>query len=280
MNVMNGKKIARELEGKLKLEVLELTEKYKRAPKLIVVLVGNNPASLSYVKSKEKACKRVGIDGETLHLDESITESELINLVHKLNKDDSVDAMIIQLPLPSHIDPDTVLNEVDSSKDVDGLSLLNAGKLMNRQKGFLPATPKGIMILLDYFNIDIPGKEAVVIGRSNLVGCPTGKLLINAGATVTICHRHTKDLKKHTLQADILIVATGVVHLVKADMIKPGAIVIDVGITRVGDKLVGDVDYENVKEVASLITPVPGGVGPMTIFALMENVVEAFKLRQ
>lgn len=279
MNVMNGKKIARELEGKLKLEVLELTEKYKRAPKLIVVLVGNNPASLSYVKSKEKACKRVGIDGETLHLDESITESELINLVHKLNKDDSVDAMIIQLPLPSHIDPDTVLNEVDSSKDVDGLSLLNAGKLMNRQKGFLPATPKGIMILLDYFNIDIPGKEAVVIGRSNLVGCPTGKLLINAGATVTICHRHTKDLKKHTLQADILIVATGVVHLVKADMIKPGAIVIDVGITRVGDKLVGDVDYENVKEAASLITPVPGGVGPMTIFALMENVVEAFKLR-
>lgn len=280
MNVMNGKKIARELEEKLKLEVLELTEQYKRAPKLIVVLVGNNPASLSYVKSKEKACKRVGIDGETLRLDESIKEEELISIVHKLNKDDSVDAMIVQLPLPSHIDPDKVLNEVDPSKDVDGLSLLNAGKLMNRQKGFLPATPKGIMTLLDYFNIDVTGKEAVVVGRSNLVGCPAGKLLINAGATVTLCHRHTKDLKKHTLQGDILVVATGVVHLIKADMIKPGAVVIDVGITRVGDKLVGDVDYENAKEVASLITPVPGGVGPMTIFALMENVVEAYKQRQ
>ncbi len=276
MEILNGRKTARALEENLKVKVQELIQTYGRAPKLVVVLVGNNPASLSYVTSKEKASKRVGINGEIIRLDESISQEALLKEIQRLNDDESVDGFIIQLPLPDHIHADTIINAVDPKKDVDGMGLLNAGKLTNRQKGLVPATPKGVMMLLDYYNIDVTGMYAVVVGRSNIVGSPMAKLLTNANATVTLTHRHTKDLGNFTRQADLIVVATGIVNLLTADMVKEGAIVVDVGINRVGDKLVGDVDFEGVKDKTSYITPVPGGVGPMTISALIHNVIEAF----
>lgn len=276
MILLDGRKTARELENDLKDKVVDLMEKYKRRPKLNVILVGNNPASISYVTSKEKACKRVGIIGETIRFEESITELELLNIIDKLNQDETVDGFIVQLPLPNHINESTILNAVDYKKDVDGLSLLNAGKVMNRQKGLVPATPQGVMMLLEHYNIPLKGKHAVVIGRSNVVGGPMAKLLINADATVTLTHRYTENLKHFTKQADVIVVATGKVNILTADMVKDGVIVVDVGINRVGDKLVGDVDFENVKEKAAYITPVPGGVGPMTISALIHNVIKAY----
>lgn len=277
MNILDGKKTAKEFEGKIKEEVKQLEVKYGRVPKLVVVLVGNNPASMAYVGSKEKASKRVGINGVTLRLDSSISEEELLKVVDDLNKDDSVDGMIVQLPLPAHINSDIILNHINPDKDVDGLSFINAGRLANRQYGLLPATPKGVMMLLDHYHVDFAGKHAVVVGASNLVGAPMAKLLLHRHATVTICHSQTKDLASLTRLADILVVATGVVNLINGEMVKEGVIVVDVGINRVDDKIVGDVDFESVKEKASLITPVPGGVGPMTINALMFNVLEAFK---
>lgn len=275
--ILDGKATARNLEESLKLEVSSLVEKHGRAPKLIVILVGNNPASVSYVKSKEKACKRVGIDGETLKLEENVTEQELIDIIKRLNLDKGVDGMIVQLPLPKHINCDKVLNEISYKKDVDGLSLLNAGKLANRQKGLQPATPKGVMMLLEHYKIDVKGMHAVVVGASNLVGAPMAKLLINNCATVTVCHIHTKDLKYHTLQADLLVVATGVKDLITGDMVKEGVIVVDVGISKIDGHISGDVHFDSVAPKASYITPVPGGVGPMTISALIHNVVEAYK---
>jgi len=276
MQILDGKKTARELEKKLKEKVLLLKETYGRAPKLYVVLVGDNPASLSYVKSKEKACLRTGIEGKTIKLPNTISENDLLKVIKDLNNDDTVDGFIVQLPLPKHIDENTILNAVSSFKDVDGLSLLSAGKVMNRQDGFTPATPKGVMMLLEHYNIKLKGMHAVVVGRSNIVGSPMAKLLLNKDATVTICHRYTTELGFYTKQADIIVVATGVVNLITADMVKKGAIVVDVGINRVDGKIVGDVDYENVKEKTSFITPVPGGVGPMTISALIHNTVEAY----
>ncbi len=276
MKLLDGRKTARELEKKLKERVEIMTKEYGRSPKLVVVLVGDNPASLSYVKSKEKACGRVGIDGFTLKLDKKITEESLLKVISELNNDDTVDGFIVQLPLPKHIDENTILNAVDYKKDVDGLSLLNAGKVMNRQKGFVPATPQGVMMLLDHYNINLRGVNAVVVGRSNIVGAPMAKLLLNADATVTLCHRHTKDLSHFTKQADLIVSATGVVNIITKEMVKEGVIIVDVGINRVNGKIVGDVDFENVKEKASYITPVPGGVGPMTISALIHNTMDAF----
>ncbi len=277
MTLLEGRKTARELEQKLKVRISGLKEKYGRAPKLVVVLVGDNPASLSYVKSKEKASSRVGIDGFTMRLDKEITEEALLKVINELNKDELVDGFIVQLPLPDHINEDVVLNAIDPNKDVDGMSLINAGKLMNRiEGGFEPATPKGVMMLLDHYGINVKGKHAVVVGRSNIVGAPMAKLLLNEGATITTCHRHTINLGYYTQQADILIVATGIVNLITKDMVKEGAIVVDVGINRVDGKIVGDVDFLNVKDKTSYITPVPGGVGPMTISALIHNAMEAF----
>lgn len=276
MQLLEGRKTARELEGKLQERVLEMIEKHGRAPKLVVVLVGDNPASLSYVKSKEKACQRTKIDSKIIKLPKTVSQDDLLKVIRDLNKDSKVDGFIVQLPLPEHIDESTILNEVAPEKDVDGLSLLNAGKLMNRQRGFVPATPKGVMMLLNHYSIPLRGKHAVVVGRSNIVGSPMAKLLLNNDATVTVTHRYTENLKHYTLQADLIVVATGVVNLITADMVKEGAIVVDVGINRVGDKIVGDVDFENVKEKTSYITPVPGGVGPMTISALIHNTMDAF----
>ncbi len=275
--LLDGKLVSREYEEKLKVKVESLVEKYHRPPSLVVILVGENPASMSYVKSKEKASKRVGINGTTLRLSENIKEEELIKIIDKLNNDKNVDGMIVQLPLPNHINKDKVLNRVLPEKDVDGLSLLNAGKLASRQKSLQPATPKGIMMLLDYYNIPIKGKYAVIVGASNLVGAPMARLLLHRDATVTVCHIHTKDLAHHTREADILVVATGVINLINGDMIKKGAVVVDVGINRLDGKIVGDVNFESCEHKASYITPVPGGVGPMTINALMHNVIEAFE---
>lgn len=276
MKLLKGKKTARELEELLKIRVAEMTKKYGRCPKLVVLLVGDNPASMSYVKSKEKACQRVGIDGFTLRLDKSIRQDSLLRIIKELNKDDKVDGFIVQLPLPKHIDENKILNAIDAKKDVDGLSLINAGKVMNRQKGFVPATPQGVMMLLNYYNINPQGMHAVVVGRSNIVGAPMAKLLLNANATVTLCHRYTKDLSHFTKQADLIVSATGIVKLITKEMVKDGAIIIDVGINRVDGKIVGDVDFDNVKEKASYITPVPGGVGPMTISALIHNTLDAY----
>ena len=275
--LLDGKLVSKEFEEKLKLKVTSLVEKYHRPPSLVVILVGENLASMSYVKSKEKACKRVGINGTTLRLSVDIKEEELLKVIDKLNKDETVDGMIVQLPLPDHINKDKVLNRVLPEKDVDGLSLLNAGKLASRQKSLQPATPKGIMMLLDYYKIPIKGKHAVIVGASNLVGAPMARLLLYRDATVTVCHIHTKDLAFHTSEADILVVATGVINLVNGDMIKKGAVVVDVGINRLDGKIVGDVNFESCKDKASYITPVPGGVGPMTINALLHNVIEAFE---
>lgn len=275
--LLDGKLVSKEFEEKLKIKVASLVEKYHRFPSLVVILVGENPASMSYVKSKEKACKRVGINGKTLRLSVDIKEEELLKIIAKLNKDETVDGMIVQLPLPDHINKDKVLNKVLPEKDVDGLSLLNAGKLASRQKSLQPATPKGIMMLLDYYKIPIKGKHAVIVGASNLVGAPMARLLLYRDATVTVCHIHTKDLAFHTSEADILVVATGVINLVNGDMIKKGAVVVDVGINRLDGKIVGDVNFESCKDKASYITPVPGGVGPMTINALLHNVIEAFE---
>lgn len=279
MQILDGKKTARELEVKLKEKVKKMSNIYGRVPKLVVVLVGDNPASLSYVKSKEKACQRVGIEGKTIRLNKDITESELLRVIKDLNNDESVDGFIVQLPLPKHINETTILNEVSYLKDVDGLSLLNAGKLMNRQQGFTPATPKGVMMLLEHYDIKLRGIHAVVVGRSNIVGSPMAKLLLNQDATVTITHRYTENLAYYTKQADLIVCATGIVDIIKAEMVKDGVIIVDVGINRVGDKIVGDVDFDNVKEKASFITPVPGGVGPMTISALIHNVMDAFLLK-
>jgi len=275
--LLDGKLVSKEFEEKLKIKVASLVEKYHRPPSLVVILVGENLASMSYVKSKEKACKRVGINGTTLRLSVDIKEEELLKVIDKLNKDETVDGMIVQLPLPDHINKDKVLNRVLPEKDVDGLSLLNAGKLASRQKSLQPATPKGIMMLLDYYKIPIKGKHAVIVGASNLVGAPMARLLLHRDATVTVCHIHTKDLAFHTKEADILVVATGVIDLVNGDMIKKGAVVVDVGINRLDGKIVGDVNFESCKDKASYITPVPGGVGPMTINALLHNVIEAFE---
>jgi len=275
--LLDGKLVSKEFEEKLKIKVASLVEKYHRPPSLVVILVGENLASMSYVKSKEKACKRVGINGKTLRLSVDIKEEELLKIIDKLNKDETVDGMIVQLPLPDHINKDKVLNKVFPEKDVDGLSLLNAGKLASRQKSLQPATPKGIMMLLDYYKIPIKGKHAVIVGASNLVGAPMARLLLHRDATVTVCHIHTKDLAFHTKEADILVVATGVIDLVNGDMIKKGAVVVDVGINRLDGKIVGDVNFESCKDKASYITPVPGGVGPMTINALLHNVIEAFE---
>ncbi len=255
-----------------------------RPPHLAVVLVGDNPASASYVRGKMKASQGAGIDSETLKYDTDLSEAELLQLIDRLNHDDAVDGILVQLPLPDHIDADKVIQSLNPDKDVDGLHVVNAGRLATGQAGFVPCTPAGIMELLDRSGINLSGQRAVVIGRSNLVGKPLANLMLRKGtdATVTVCHSRTRDLPAVAREADILVAAIGRAHFVTADMVKPGAVVIDVGINRIDDatrergyRLVGDVDFEAVKEKAGWITPVPGGVGPMTIAMLLRNTLTA-----
>lgn len=276
--IINGKELALSLKQEMAADVATFTEKYGRVPHLVVILVGEDPGSVSYVTGKAKASAEVGIKNTTIRREATITEEELLGIIDELNADDEVDGILVQLPLPKHIDSDKVIAAIRAEKDVDGFHPMNVANLWLKQPCTLPCTPKGIIKLLKRANVEIAGKEVVVIGRSNIVGLPVSKLLLNENATVTIAHSRTKDLKEVTRRADILVVAIGRPKFVTADMVKPGAVVIDVGVNRDPEtkKLCGDVDFAAIEPIASAITPVPGGVGPMTITCLMENTIECF----
>ncbi len=276
--VVSGKELSQALKDAMKIEVAALNTQYGRVPHLAVVLVGNNPSSISYVTGKSKACEYVGIKNTTITLEENCSELELLSLIDKLNNDASVDGILVQLPLPKQINSDKVIEAIAVSKDVDGFHPQNVSNLWLKKKCMYPCTPKGIMKLLAKANIEVGGKKVAVLGRSNIVGLPISKLLLDQNATVTICHSKTQNLAEITKEADVIIAAIGKARFVKADMIKEGAVVIDVGVNRdENGKLCGDVDFDNVVDKTSVITKVPGGVGPMTITCLMENTIEAFK---
>ena len=270
--VIDGKKISGEIKDELK----DVVSKLKTKPSLVVISVGDNPASKVYVGQKEKCANYIGINYLHMHYD-SITDDLLVNEIEKLNKDKKVNGIIVQLPLPDGMDETRIVNTIIPEKDVDGLTYLNAGLLLNNKTSMVSCTPKGIMELLKREKVDLVGKNAVVIGRSILVGKPMMNLLINANATVTLCHSKTKDLEKITRKADVLVVAIGKKHFVTRDMVKRGSVVIDVGINRVDGKLYGDVDFNDVYPKVKKITPVPGGVGPMTVVMLMQNVYDAYE---
>lgn len=287
MIILDGKKTSNDIKSELSVLVDELMKKGKRPPHLAAVLVGNDGASLTYVGSKVRSCEKIGYQSTLIHLPETTSEDELLEQIHSLNTNKEIDGFIVQLPLPKHIDEEKVLMAVDPHKDVDGFHPTNFGKMTLDMESFIPATPYGIVELLDRYKIDISGKHAVVIGRSNIVGRPMSILLSRksspGNATVTLTHSRTQDLETITKEADIVVSALGVPDFLTQDMIKEGAIIIDVGITRVPDDskpkgyvITGDVDYENVKEKASYITPVPGGVGPMTIAMLLQNTYHAY----
>jgi len=276
--LIDGKQIAKEIRGELKKKVDALKEKTGKVPGLAVVLVGEDPASATYVRMKGKACEEAGFLSRTHRLSENTTQKELLDLVKQLNDDDEIHGILVQLPLPDGLDEQEVLYTIDQEKDVDGFHPLNVGRLMTGDPSFVPCTPRGVIELLDRSGVDIKGKRAVVIGRSNIVGKPVALLLLQKHATVTICHSRTQDLPGVVREADIVVAAVGRPEMVKGDWIKEGAVVIDVGVNRVGEKkLVGDVAFDEAKEVAGMITPVPGGVGPMTIAMLLQNTLESFK---
>ncbi len=290
-NVIDGKAIAEKIKGEIAEEVARMVKEGMRAPHLAAILVGNDGASMTYVGHKEKACERVGLKSTVYRLEHNTSQQQLLSLIREINDDDNIDGLIVQLPLPEGLDEQLVINTISADKDVDGFHPFNTGKMMLGLPSFLPATPYGIMTLLKESKIETRGKHCVIIGRSNIVGKPMANLLSAKGegadCTVTLCHSRTPDLKHFTLDADIIIAALGHPKFLTADMVKPGAVIIDVGITRVEDKskksgfrLQGDVDYENVAPIASYITPVPGGVGPMTIVSLLKNTVAASKIRQ
>ncbi|MBE5787293.1 MAG: bifunctional methylenetetrahydrofolate dehydrogenase/methenyltetrahydrofolate cyclohydrolase FolD [Clostridiales bacterium] len=272
--LLDGKIMAAQLMEGLKSRVNTLKEKGISVG-LAVILVGEDPASQVYVRNKGKACEELGMLSETILMPAQTSQEELEALIEKLNADSRIDGILVQLPLPRHLDEAKALRRIVPEKDVDGFHIENAGKLFTGQEGVIACTPKGIIHMLKEANVPLSGKHAVVIGRSNIVGKPIAMLLLNENCTVTICHSRTENLSAHTRQADILVAAVGRAKFVTADMVKPGAAVIDVGINRVDGKVVGDVDFENVEKVAGHITPVPGGVGKMTIGMLMENTVEA-----
>ena len=276
--VISGKELATLRRNKMKEEVIEFGKKYPRLPHLVVILVGEDPGSVSYVTGKGKACVEIGIQNTTIKKPVTITEEELLNLIDELNNDDTVDGILVQLPLPKHINSDLVIKRIAPEKDVDGFHPINVASLYLKQDGIVSCTPKGIIEVLDYANIQIEGRHAVVIGRSNIVGMPVSKLLLDRNATVTICHSRTANLAEITKTADILIAAVGKAKFVKADMVRDGAVVIDVGVNRdlTTNKLCGDVDFNDVEPKASYITKVPGGIGPMTITCLMENTLECY----
>ncbi len=277
MVLIDGKKVSAEIRSRLTKKTAELKSKTGRMPGLATVLVGEDPASAVYVRNKNKICHEVGFQSFEQNLPVETTEAQLMDLIHELNGNDAINAILVQLPLPDHIDSQKILLSIDPEKDVDGFHPINVGKLALGNALLTPCTPTGIIALLDYYNIEIIGKHAVVLGRSNIVGKPVAHLLLQRHATVTICHSKTVNLEQVTRQANILIAAVGRPHFVTSAMVKEGAVVIDVGINRVNGKLTGDVDFTPVSEKAGFITPVPGGVGPMTIALLMENTLKAFK---
>lgn len=278
--VINGRDLAAQIREDMKEEIASLKEKGIK-PHLTVILVGDDPASKSYVAGKEKASQEVGISSEIIRLDASTTQEQLLEHINRLNKDDKVHGILVQLPLPEHISEQAVIEAISPEKDVDGFHPVNIGRMMTGQKTFLPCTPYGIITMLKSQNISLEGKHAVVIGRSNIVGKPVGQLLLNENATVTYCHSRTKNLEEFTTKADILVVAVGKPHVINAEHIKEGAAVIDVGVNRIEDgSLTGDVDFESAKAKAGYITPVPQGVGPMTITMLLQNTIQAAKERK
>ena len=288
MNLLDGKLVSEKIKEQIALDAAEFTTQTGRKPHLVAILVGNDGGSETYVASKMRNCQLVGFESTNIRYDENITEDELIAKVKEINQDESIDGLIVQLPLPKHIDPDKVTEAIDYRKDVDGFHPINLGRMQRNLPCFIPATPYGIMLMLEYYKIDTAGKHAVVVGRSNIVGSPMSILLArnsNPGnCTVTLTHSRTKDLKTEVLRGDIVVAAIGKKNFVTADMVKDGAVVIDVGInretstaTKSGFKLFGDVDFDNVAPKASWITPVPGGVGLMTIVGLLKNTLEAAK---
>lgn len=273
--LINGNLLSQQLRAEIAQRAAQLTAKEK-TPGLAVILVGSNPASQVYVRNKVKACQECGIYSELIQYEDTLSEAELLARIHILNQDQKIDGILVQLPLPPHMDSHKVIEAIAAEKDVDGFHVSNAGLLMTGKPLFSPCTPYGVMKMLESIHAPIRGAHAVVVGASNIVGKPQAMLLLQAGATVTICNSKTQDLKAHTKLADILVVATGKRNLITADMVKPGAIVIDVGMNRdPTGKLCGDVDFDHVKKVASYITPVPGGVGPMTITMLLANTLSA-----
>ena len=275
---IDGKAFSQTVLEKIREEHSQLKEKYGKLAGLAVVIVGNNPASQVYVKNKIRACENVGFYSENIELDENISEKELLQEINKLNKNDRINGILVQLPLPAHINELKIIDSISPEKDVDGFHVSNIGKMViGDETGFLSCTPYGIMQLLEEYKIEIAGKDAVIIGRSNIVGKPMALMLIQKGATVQVCNSRTKDLRKKLNEADIIIVAAGVPKLLKKEDVKEGAVVIDVGINRVDGKICGDVDYEEVAEKTSYITPVPGGVGPMTIASLIKNTFKSYK---
>ena len=285
--IISGKEIASDIREELKKEVLELKERHGVTPGLVTILVGNDPPSISYVKAKQRTAHELGFHSVQDNQEESITEDELLSIIDKYNKDDAIHGILVQLPLPRHIDEGKVLNAIDPDKDVDGFHPVNVGRMITGERCFLPCTPHGILEMLIRTGVETSGAETVVVGRSNIVGKPIANLMFQkrkgGNSTVTICHTATRDLASHTRRADILIVAAGKPKMITADMVKEGVVVIDVGINRIGETpkgkaiLCGDVDFDSVKEKASAITPVPGGVGPMTVTMLMKNTVQAAK---
>ena len=276
MVLLNGKELR-------KIKLKELKEKVETLNELIglaVVQVGNDEASNVYIGQKEKLANSLGYYFVHKNFDENITNEELLNEIDKLNKNDQIDGIIVQMPLPKQIDSINAVNRIDKNKDVDGLGFINAGKLMHGKESLVSCTPKGIIDLLDYYDIPIEGKHVVIVGRSILVGKPLSNLFTNRNATVTLCHSKTIDLQKYTKEADILVAAVGKKHFITENMVKEGAVVIDVGINREDNKLYGDVDFDNVSQKASFITPVPGGIGPMTVYELMDNTYKAHMLRK
>lgn len=278
--LLMGKEVSDRIKDEMKVEV----ENLKKAginPGLAVILVGEDPASKVYVSNKKKACEYIGINSFEYKLPEETTEEELLTLIDKLNNDNSVSGILCQLPVPKHINEESIINAIDPKKDVDAFHPVNVGKIMTGNYDFVPCTPAGVMELIKESGIDVTGKECVVVGRSNIVGKPMSMLLLHKNGTVTICHSKTKDLKEKTKSADILVAAVGIPNFITGDMIKPGAVVIDVGINRIAPKkLVGDVDFATAEPVAGAITPVPGGVGPMTIAMLMKNTLKAAELNK
>ncbi len=275
--IINGKEIAESILEKIKLDIDKIKQNNQRTPKLVVVQIGCNSASSVYVNNKEKTCKRIGMDSEIYRLDEETTQEELLSLVKALNKDGAVDGILVQLPLPKHIDEKTILETIDPSKDVDGFHPQNIAKLFLGTAKLVPCTPKGILAMLKTIGYDLAGKEVVVVGRSNIVGKPVSLLALHENATVTICHSKTDNLKEVCKRADVLIVAIGKAKMINHEYVKDGSVIIDVGMNRdENNKLCGDVDFDDVESIASMITPVPKGVGPMTIAMLLENTMLAY----
>jgi methylenetetrahydrofolate dehydrogenase (NADP+)/methenyltetrahydrofolate cyclohydrolase len=277
--VIDGKAVAAAVRERVKVDVAAYEQEAGRVPALATVLVGDDPASEIYVRNKRRTCEEVGMRSVHHGIEAGIKQEELLDLVRQLGEDDDVDGILVQLPLPAHLDSDAVVQVLNPQKDVDGLTPVNAGLLAHGTPGLVPCTPAGVMELLAHEGVELEGAEAVVVGRSKLVGVPVARLLLQANATVTICHSRTRDLDATCRRADVLVAAVGVPRLLGAEAVKPGAVVIDVGMNRLEEGLAGDVDYEAAAEVAAAITPVPGGVGPMTIAMLLANTLQAARMR-